>query len=104
MAERFRDSFAGRDLPKDTSFNEADVRDKLRYVRTRPLIDAARQADMVEAYQQRLEALQSFDVSVDRMLDALAAAGELRNTVLIVTSDNGYLRGEHRIHAGKTVP
>jgi arylsulfatase A-like enzyme len=44
------------------------------------------------------------DTAVGRMLDALAATGELDNTVIIFTSDNGYMRGEHRIHAGKTVP
>jgi N-acetylglucosamine-6-sulfatase len=34
---------------------------------------------------------------VGRVINALADAGTLDNTVLIVTSDNGYFEGEHRL-------
>ncbi|MGH2965025.1 MAG: sulfatase/phosphatase domain-containing protein [Solirubrobacterales bacterium] len=35
------------------------------------------------------------------MVDALEANGELDNTLIIYTSDNGYFNGEHRIRASK---
>ena len=36
-----------------------------------------------------------------KIVDALRARGELDNTVLIFTSDNGFFHGEHRIPEGK---
>ncbi len=48
-----------------------------------------------EAYQQRIEALQSVDRGVARSVAALRRTGQLRNTVVMFTSDNGYLVGQH---------
>ena len=36
-----------------------------------------------------------------RIVEALRASGELRDTLLIYTSDNGFFHGEHRIGSGK---
>ena len=41
------------------------------------------------------------DDGAKRVVDALRASGELENTLLIYTSDNGFFHGEHRIPAGK---
>ncbi len=38
------------------------------------------------------------------LLRTLEANGELDTTVFAFSSDNGYMMGEHRLHAGKTVP
>ena len=35
------------------------------------------------------------------MVEALREQGELGNTYIIFTSDNGYIDGEHRIEFGK---
>ena len=48
-----------------------------------------------EAYQQRIEALQSVDRGVARSVAALRRTGQLRNTVVMFTSDNGYMVGQH---------
>ncbi|WP_167880287.1 sulfatase family protein [Nocardioides guangzhouensis] len=48
-----------------------------------------------EAYQQRIEALQSVDRGVARSVAALRRTGQLRNTVVMFTSDNGFLVGQH---------
>lgn len=95
---RYRDSLSYLPLPDKPSINEADVRDKPRFVRGRqkPLVPVR------ELYQQRLESLRSVDDAVVAMVDALKREGELRDTVLIFTSDNGYLLGEHR-QVGKVV-
>ncbi|MDN5895506.1 MAG: sulfatase [Nocardioides sp.] len=57
---------------------------------------------MREVYQQRIEALQSVDRAVGRTVATLRRTGQLRNTYVIFTSDNGYLTGDHN-REGKLV-
>jgi N-acetylglucosamine-6-sulfatase len=45
--------------------------------------------------RDQLRCLQSVDDGVGLILDTLRRTGELENTVVIFTSDNGYLLGEH---------
>jgi arylsulfatase A-like enzyme len=79
------------------SFNEADVSDKPDWIRALPLLDAAAIANQDAIRQMQLESLQSVDRGVNSILDALQAAGRLNNTIVIYTSDNGFMWGEHRI-------
>jgi arylsulfatase A-like enzyme len=104
VPQRWKDYYASASLPKDPNFNELDVSDKPAYVRTKNLVSATMQAQLKESNAQRWESLRAVDESVSRVVDALQAAGELANTVVVFTSDNGYMMGEHRLHAGKTVP
>ena len=57
-------------------------------------------------YRQRLESLLAVDEGVAQVVEALRSAGELANTVLVFTSDNGFLHGEHRalLDRGKSLP
>jgi arylsulfatase A-like enzyme len=48
-----------------------------------------------EAHQQRLESLQATDQAVGRTVAALRRSGELGNTVIALTSDNGFMVGQH---------
>jgi arylsulfatase A-like enzyme len=41
---------------------------------------------------------------VKELVGELDEAGELENTVIVFTSDNGYFYGEHRIPGSKTLP
>jgi arylsulfatase A-like enzyme len=52
---------------------------------------------------KRLEALLAVDEALGVFLSTLEAGGVARRTVVIFTSDNGYLLGEHRLF-GKQVP
>ena len=61
-------------------------------------------AQLTESYQQRLESLLSVDEGLQRIYSAVQESGELDNTIFLFTSDNGYMMGEHRVHAGKTIP
>ena len=47
------------------------------------------------------ESVMGVDDGARRVVDALRASGELKDTLLIYTSDNGFFHGEHRIPAGK---
>jgi arylsulfatase A-like enzyme len=100
-APRHRDRFAQEPLPRPPSFNEADVSDKPESIRRRPLLGPGVQAAVTENYRQRLESLLAVDEAIGRILDALAATGELGRTLVVFTSDNGFFHGEHRVRQGK---
>jgi N-acetylglucosamine-6-sulfatase len=102
-ALRHRNAFASEALPQPPSFNEADVSDKPTSVRRLPLLRPRAIAAVKEVYQQRLESLLSVDEAVGSIVSALQSSGELDDTLIIFTSDNGFMQGEHRIPAGKTV-
>jgi N-acetylglucosamine-6-sulfatase len=52
---------------------------------------------MTQFYRNRLRALQSVDEMVERLVSTLSATGELSNTYIVFTSDNGIYLGEHRL-------
>jgi arylsulfatase A-like enzyme len=54
-------------------------------------------------FQRRIEALQSVDRSVVAIVRALRERDELDQTLLVFTSDNGYMLGQHR-NVGKRLP
>jgi N-acetylglucosamine-6-sulfatase len=100
-APRHRDRFLFQPLPSPPSFNEADVQDKPVTVRRRPILREFQLGALTEAYQQQLESLLAVDEAVARVVNALRRAGDLEKTLIIMTSDNGYFHGEHRIPSGK---
>jgi arylsulfatase A-like enzyme len=98
-APRHRALFAR--LPLDTrasqAFNEADMSDKpLEQQRIRRF-NAEGIQHLTFRNRARLRALRAVDEGVSRMIAALRASGELDNTLIIFTSDNGFLLGEHRL-------
>ena len=103
-APRHATRFGGAAPPRPPSFNEADMSDKPRFMRGRKPL-SGRDLELIRLnYQCGLAALLAVDEAVSSIVDALAATGQLSSTVLIFTSDNGALAGEHRIKAGKNRP
>lgn len=102
-APRHQNRFESEALPRPDSFNEADVSDKPAVVRNRARLGAAKIAGIEESYQQRLESILAIDEGVAAIVSALRAAGELSNTLIVYTADNGFMHGEHRIPEGKVV-
>jgi len=100
---RHENAFVNELLPQPPSFNEFDVSDKPSYIRRRALLTPDKVANVQEEYQQRLESLLAVDEGIRRVVAELEEVGELQNTLIIFTSDNGFLHGEHRISAGKVV-
>ncbi|HET8641624.1 MAG TPA: sulfatase [Pseudonocardiaceae bacterium] len=100
-APRHRGMFGDAPLPRPPSFDEADVSDKPAQVQALPRLSAAEIARITKDYRSRLEALQAVDDAVAAIVGRLAQHGELANTLIIFTSDNGWLQGEHRIPRGK---
>jgi arylsulfatase A-like enzyme len=100
-APRHRGAFGTAPLPRTPSFDEADVSDKPANVRALPRLDAQAIAGITQDYRSRLESLLAVDEAVAAIVARLQAHGELANTVIVFTSDNGWLQGEHRIPQGK---
>jgi N-acetylglucosamine-6-sulfatase len=103
-APRHRGTFGDRALPKPPSYDEVDVSDKPAHIRALPRISAMTEAQITRTYRSRLESLLAVDEAVKAIVDLLQAKGELANTLIIFTSDNGWLQGEHRIPSGKIHP
>jgi N-acetylglucosamine-6-sulfatase len=101
-APRHANVFDSEPLPQPPNFNEADVSDKPEGIRTNPPLSAGDIADITGNYRCRLGSLLSVDEGVARVMDALRSRGELKNTLVIFTSDNGFFHGEHRVKTGKT--
>ena len=103
-ARRHRDAFANEPLPRTPNFNEADVSDKPAIVYDREPLTPEEIAGITENYQQELESLLSVDEAIGRVIRALERSGELANTLIVFTSDNGFMHGEHRWPSEKVLP
>lgn len=86
------------------SWLDPDFSDKPDYLQIRPLMNAGERVASLEETRQRAEALWVVDRQVGRTIDALRRSGELANTLVLFTSDNGFYLGEQRIRHGKTFP
>jgi N-acetylglucosamine-6-sulfatase len=102
-APRHRNRFAAEPFPQSASFNEADVSDKPLGIRNRPTLNAQAIASITENYRQRLESLLAVDEAVAAIVAALRETGELEQTLIVFTADNGFFHGEHRVPSGKVL-
>ncbi|MBA3263359.1 MAG: sulfatase [Thermoleophilaceae bacterium] len=101
VAPRHWNAFGSAALPLPLSFNEPDVSDKPVAIQRRPPIGVARAVAIREGYQQRLESLLAVDDAIASIVSTLRSVGELDDTLILFTSDNGFFHGEHRVPAGK---
>jgi N-acetylglucosamine-6-sulfatase len=83
------------------SFNEADVSDKPPDVAELERLGRSDIRTITDRYRCRIESLLAIDDGVRRIVDKLRAEGELGNTYIFYTSDNGFFHGEHRVKSGK---
>jgi N-acetylglucosamine-6-sulfatase len=101
---RYRHAFDDVEVPKSPAFNEDDVSDKAANVRDLPKLTDAQVSEIGDNYRGRLGAVLSVDDQVKRIIRQLRRAGELRNTYIVYTSDNGYMQGDHRLRSSKFLP
>lgn len=88
-------------LPRSAAYDEADVSDKPAGIRALPRITPKVRRTITTNYDKYLGSLLAVDDGVARIMKTLAQTHQLRNTIVMFTSDNGFLFGEHRITAGK---
>ena len=95
-ARRHRGAFSDGRLPKKKSFDEGDVSDKPSDVRGSDKLSGSRKRTLEQRVRSRRASLLAVDEAVGRIMTALGDAGVNDNTLVIFTSDNGYMFGEHR--------
>ena len=103
-APKYEDQFTDLRAPQTPSFGEPDASDKPVYVQLFPLFSDrdVRRIDLL--YRDRVATLQSVDELLQRVMQQLEVSGELNNTLVVFTSDNGFFLGPHRFNRGKGAP
>jgi N-acetylglucosamine-6-sulfatase len=104
-APRHRGRFRRARLRRPANYNEQDLSDKPWFIGrwNRPLTPP-RHAAILTRMRQRWESLLAVDDAVGAIIGALRRAGELDDTYVVFTSDNGYMQGEHRVPLGNMLP
>ena len=102
---RYSDDVATLQLPQPPSFNEPDMSDKPSPVEDAAVPMSQAIIDQLQAdYQGRAGSLMAVDEHVGHLVKTLKRTGQLRNTVIMFLSDNGWLQGEHRVTGDKFLP
>ncbi|MBK5255299.1 MAG: sulfatase [Vicinamibacteria bacterium] len=104
-AERHRLAFPDEKAPRKPSFDEADISDKPKALRDQaePLTPWWNR-EIDKTYREMRQSLLSVEEAMDALIKTLEETGELSNTYIFFTSDNGWFRGEHRIPTEKYAP
>ncbi len=100
VAERHLGSHYGAVVPRTPSFN-ARGRNELPWIASQPILKPKQVANFDRIWTQRLESAESVADSYDAIVAELAATGHTNDTLIMVTSDNGYHMGVHRLITGK---
>lgn len=80
------------------------IEDKPVHVRRRAPLSPVEEDALLENFRQRAEALSVVDDEIGNVMEVLERTGELDNTYVLLTSDNGFYLGEHHRRQGKTIP
>lgn len=95
VAKRHAGTCDNLTFTKPPSFNEANVSDKPAWVKARPLFNATQSAQLDIEKRLQICSLKAVDEAVAEIISALGS--ELDNTMIVFTSDNGLMWGEHRL-------
>ena len=102
-APRDEGALGARPFETSRAFDEGNVTDKPRFLRRSPLQLGAMDR-IAEHSRERQRSLLAVDDAVEAIVDALREEGELDDTYILFTSDNGYMQGEHDVPSGKMLP
>ncbi|KAI8357724.1 alkaline-phosphatase-like protein [Mortierella sp. GBAus27b] len=99
-AKRHEGLFKHAKAPRHPNFNP-EHNDKVSWIGQLPRLNQS-EVDRIDAkYRARLQSLQATDELVERLVKRLKHNGQLDNTYIVYTTDNGYHLGTHRMYAGK---
>lgn len=99
-ADRHKHLFENYVIPRDESYNTA-IKGAVGWVGELPPLNKT-VLDYNDHYQrQRLRALQAVDEMLLQLVHRLEAAGQLEDTYIFYTTDNGYHISQHQMNPGK---
>jgi arylsulfatase A-like enzyme len=101
-APKYQHAFANLPKWRPESYNERGIKDKPKWAHF-PRLSKADKKEIDRTRLDQYRTLLSVDDAVGHIVAALRQAGRLDNTMIIFTSDNGFLWGEHRLD-GKQTP
>lgn len=100
FAPRHADLFKDVKAPRDESFNTL-IENAVSWVENVPELNQTH-IDYIDEFQRcRLRALQAVDEMIGDLVEKLDKLGELDNTYIFFSTDNGYHLGQHRMQPGK---
>jgi N-acetylglucosamine-6-sulfatase len=94
---RYADRYSNLRVPHTRDYNEKDVSDKPYWIRTAPRVSQKGKEAADKLYANRARSLLEVDDVMERLYTTLQERGELDNTYIIFTSDNGFHFAEHRL-------
>jgi arylsulfatase A-like enzyme len=86
--------------PRTPNYNAYGT-DEPSWLRNQPMLTPEQQANLDRKWRQRAQSAESVADSIDAVMSTLQATGRDKDTLVIVTSDNGYHIGSHRLPFGK---
>jgi arylsulfatase A-like enzyme len=99
-APQDKGTFTDLTVPRQPDFNRIPT-DAPPWLANRAPLTQARIDGLTAAYIKRVEAVQSVDRMIGNLEATLRSAGQLKNTVFVFSSDNGYHMGQHGLGRGK---
>lgn len=96
-ASRHEDAFADAQLPKPASYNETDFTDKAAAYSNVPPLTAEERDNTELLFRDRLRSMAAIDDMIGELFRTLEVQGTRGNTIVMLTSDNGFLLGHHRM-------
>jgi N-acetylglucosamine-6-sulfatase len=103
VAARHQNRFVDTPLPDTPNFDEPDVSDKPEWVRSYSRLSQTEIDDMRNLYRERLRSMLPVEDLLEQTIGTLQEMGELDNTYIFFTSDNGLHLGEHRLRVTSRV-
>jgi len=101
-ARRHAELFSDITAPRTPSFNEENVSDKPVNIAANPPLSEVDILKIDEIYRQRVRSMQAVDEMLASLVDTLERTGEIENTYIVFTSDQGLHLGQHRLVYGKS--
>ena len=103
VATRNLGSHAGSVIPRTPAYNSRGI-DEPAWLQKVPSLSPEQLANLDRIWTRRLESSESLADSYDALVAQLKASGHSQDTLIIVTSDNGYHLASHRLPSGKQTP
>jgi arylsulfatase A-like enzyme len=101
FAPRHANAFLDMQAPRPPALNEVDVSSHPLRVQNRPRLAEAQVKALDAPYRKRLQSMLAVVEAIEDIIQTLYDTGQLDNTYILFSSDNGFHLGQHRLPAGK---